>query len=424
MYILNWVLMSRGGRIDHFGNRLNCNNRHSDDVGGREELALGARDTAADELKQGDTNSKIAAMVKLISKYGPQINRIARELQIHKETARYWYKERLLKKNYTVQAVPNHEKLGLRRVVAVAEFSDQFSPYADAILMAMSELCYLTSFMKALPEDLYSIHANIPREHTSDWVGFIHVLKQRGLFSSIQAFPFEWTRVVPMRSETYDFKNNAWQYDWASKPRMDSDLSSLTPSIRSKFDSIDLGLIKQLQIDSDASLIEMGDRLQVNYKTLTWHYRAHVVGNGLLKGYMINWAGTRYDPKLEKALHRRHRYMWVELLVSSITETERMELMAKVNQLPFVWFEAGGQNYYVQIAFPMETMTEALSFIKDATLPVRQKATWHFMDQANALRFSITPKLYDEEAKKWKFDQRELLSKFDRLVMEIRGMTS
>ena len=101
-----------------------------------------------------------------------------------------------------------------------------------------------------------------------------------------------------------------------------------------------------------------------------------------------------------------------------------MELMAKVNRLPFVWLEAGGQNYFAQIAFPMETMTEALGFIKEAVSPVRQKATWHFMDQTNALRFSMMPTLYDRETKRWMFNQDVLLAKFDRLVLEIKGTTS
>ena len=99
--------------------------------------------------------------------------------------------------------------------------------------------------------------------------------------------------------------------------------------------------------------------------------------------------------------------------------------MAKVNRLPFVWLEAGGgQNYFAQIAFPMETMAEALEFIREVVSPVRQKATWHFLDQTNALRFTIVPKLYDSEAKKWKFDKAELLSRFDKLVLEIKGTTS
>jgi len=376
------------------------------------------------ESKPDDVNSKIGALVKSITKYGPQINRISRELGVHKETARYWYKEKLLKKGYTAQAIPNHEKLGLKRVVALATFSDQFRPYADAILMAMSELSYLSSFMKALPDDLYSIQASVPKEFTSSWIEFMYALKQRGLFSSIKAVPFDWVRVVPMRSELYDFETDSWQYDWMAKPKAEAGSQNYASSAKDKFDFTDLSLIKQLQIDPDASVIEISEKLRVNYKTVNWHHRMHVVGNGLLKGYSVNWAGTRYDPKVGKALHRRHRYMWIELLVNGVTESERMELMANVSRLPFVWLEAGGLNYFVQIAFPMETMTEALGFIKEIVSPVREKATWHFMDQANALRFSIMPELYDQEAKKWKFDQAQLLEKFDRLVMEIKGMTS
>jgi hypothetical protein len=118
-----------------------------------------------------------------------------------------------------------------------------------------------------------------------------------------------------------------------------------------------------MQLDPDASLTEVRNKLKINYKTLTWHYRKHIVGNGLLKGYYMNWPGARYDPKLEKALHRRHKYMWLELLVTDVTATERMSLMANVSRLPFVWAEAGGSNYFAQIAFPMESLTEALGFI-------------------------------------------------------------
>jgi hypothetical protein len=426
MCIPKEVLMSKSdndGRVA-LGDRLICNNRWFSDDSGREKLVLEPRARTADIGKRGDTNSKIAAMVKLLMEYGPQINRIARELRIHKETARYWYKEKLLKKGYTMTAVPNYEKLGLGRIVVLAEFSEKFTPYADAILMAMSELCYLSSFAKTLTEDSYSIQANVPREFTNDWIRFMWALKQRGLFDSIRVVPFEWVRIVPMRSDLYDFEHDSWQYDWTSKLKVEPDSASFTPSGRGKFDQVDLGVIKQLQIDPETTLFEISPKLQVNYKTLSWHNRVHVVGNDLIKGYLVNWAGTRYDPKLEKALHRRHRYMWIELLITDVTENERMELMAKVNRLPFIWLEAGGLNYFAQIAFPSEMMTEALGFIKEVVSPVKQKATWRFMDQANALRFSLAPGLYNHEAKKWNFEQVELLNKFDKLVLEIKGTTS
>jgi hypothetical protein len=387
-------------------------------------VVLEPRARTTDKPKLDDTNSKIAAMVKLITQYGPHISRIARELRVHKETARYWYKEKLLKKGYTVQAIPNHEKLGLRRMVVLAEFSKEFRSYADAILMAMSELCYLNSFIKTLPEDLYSIQASVPQEYSSSWIEFMKGLKQRGLFNSIQIAPFEWVKVVPMRSEMYDFENDVWQYDWTMKPKGNPGASEFVRSAKGRFDPIDLNIIKQMQLDPEASMIEAQKKLQVNYKTLTWHYRTHLVGNGLLKGYLVNWAGTRYDPDLAKALHRRHKYMWGELLVRDVTASERMELMANVSRLPFVWLEAGGQNYFAQIAFPTETMAEALSFIKEITSTVQEKATWYFTDQTNALRFTLVPSLYDSISKKWRFDQAELLNKFDRLVLEIKGMTS
>jgi DNA-binding Lrp family transcriptional regulator len=369
-----------------------------------------------------DTNSKIAATVKLLTKYGPQINRIGRELGIHKETVRYWYKG-LLKKGYTLTAVPNYERLDLGRIVVLAEFSEKFTPYADAILMAMSELCYLSSFAKTLTEDTYSIQANVPHPYTNEWIRFIHALKRRGLFTTVQVAPFDWVWVVPMRSEMYDFENENWQFDWISRTNVEPS-ATFTPSPVGKFDRVDLDLLKQLQMEPDLPMNEVSDKLQVNYKTLSWHQRMHVEGNNLLKGYLVNWAGTRYDPEIEKALHRRHRYMWIELLISGVTESERLEMMAKVNRLPFVWLEAGGQNFFAQIAFPSEMMTEALGFIKEVIAPVRTKASWHFMDQANALRFSMTPSLYDQEKREWKFDQVDLLSRFDKLVMEIKGTTS
>ena len=416
--------MSKSVEIGCFGigNLFICNNRQFYTGSGREWLVLelGARTAKA---KPDDTNSKIAAMVKLLTQYGPQINRIARELGIHKETTRYWYK-RLLERGYTLQAIPNHEALGLKRMVAFAEFSERFRPFADAILMAMSELCYLGSFMKTLPDDYYSIQASVPRECSSDWIRFMQALKERGLFTSIRIVPFQWVRVVPFQSEMYDFGTDSWQYDWTSKPRVKQALFDFAPSPKGKFDSVDLSLVKHLQIDPNVSLVQVQKKIGVNYKTLDWHYRVHLIRNCLLKGYLVNWAGTRYDPRIERALHRRHKYMWVELLVSDVTESERMELMASINRLPFLWLEAGGQNYFAQIAFPMETMTEALGFIKETIAPVRSRSSWYFMDQANALRFSLVPSLYDQEAKKWKFDYEELLDKFDRLVLEIKGATS
>ena len=90
-------------------------------------------------------------MVDLITSIGPDIPEIARKIGRHKETVRYWYKEKLIDKGFAVQIAANYEALGLRRIVMVADFADEYKEYAQPILWAMSELCYVNYFNKTLP---------------------------------------------------------------------------------------------------------------------------------------------------------------------------------------------------------------------------------------------------------------------------------
>jgi len=130
--------------------------------------------------------------------------------------------------------------------------------------------------------------------------------------------------------------------------------------------------------------------------------------------------GTRYDYKLEKALHRKHRYLAVDLLVANISEYERMELMAKTNGVPFLWGEACGKHYFAEFAFPVDTITEAFQHLESIIAPVRERATYYVMDITNALSFTICSQLYDQGEKRWMFNNPELASRFDNLILKIK----
>ena len=130
--------------------------------------------------------------------------------------------------------------------------------------------------------------------------------------------------------------------------------------------------------------------------------------------------GTRYDYKLEKALHRKHRYLAVDLLIANVTEYERMELMTKTNGVPFLWGEACGKHYFAEFAFPVDAITEAFQFLESIMTPVRERAAYYVMDITNALSFTIASQLYDQGEKKWMFNTQELVSRFDNLILKIR----
>jgi len=367
-----------------------------------------------------DANTQIAEMVKLITKIGPDLAEISRTLGIFKETVRYRYKS-LLDKGFAVQAAPNYERLGLQRIVVTLDFSPDFKPYAEPILTAMSQLCYLSSYAKNVPAGSYTIHFNVPREHLNEWVDFATSLKDKGMFSKLDIYTFDSFRNVPMRTELFNFETGSWDYEWSNSPKLyPENVIYETPS-DNKFDEVDLQIIEQLQYDANKTFTEIQEKLQINYKTLTWHFRNHIMGHGLFKGYKVNWMGTRYDFKLEKAMHKKHKYAFVELLVKNVTPAERAMLMGRINSMPFLWAEAVGSNYYAQMPFPTEMIAEGLTFLEETMAPVLDRATWCITDSTHALWFTIEPSQYDQEEKKWRFELPQLVERFDNLLVQIQG---
>jgi DNA-binding Lrp family transcriptional regulator len=366
--------------------------------------------------QRSTTNKSMAEMVKLISQIGPRVPEIARRLGRHKETVRYWYKE-LMKWGFEVQGSVDSASLGLHRVVIVVDFADDFKRYASSVLAAMHELCYLRSYAKTLPTGSYIVHANVPGAYVDKWIELMYSLKQKGLFTSIQSYVFDWTREVPMAAEHYDFDHGRWDFDWSSRSAGGEGANPKPKEVQS-FDALDLGIMERLEVDGTTPLTEIQDDLKVNYKTLNWHYRNHITKRGLLNGYWVNWIGAKYNVEPERVTLRRQKYVWVEILVRDVSEAEQVELMSNMNALPYAWFEAGGANSVSQLAFPIESVTEAMHFIERLIAPVKSRTTWFLLDQTDALSFAINPKLYNESTKNWEFHQEELLSRFDKLTVE------
>jgi len=374
----------------------------------------------AQKESKKDVNTRTAQLVQLLTEIGPDIPEISRRLGQFKESVRYRYKEKIVNRGFAVQAAVDHEKFGLRRVIFVVDFAPQYKQYAAAILTAMHELAYISSFAKTLPDGLFVVNASVPVEHAESFSQFINLLSQKGLFSIQRMLPFDWFRVHPMRAEFHDFDTGRWDFDWSPSAGLGHAGADYMPSQRTRFDYTDLLIIKELQIDANQTLVEISEKLKIGYKKLSWHYASHVLKNHLIKSYRVNWMGTRYDFKLEKALHRKHRYLAVDLLIPDISEYERMELMAKTNGVPFLWGEACGKHYFAEFAFPVDAITEAFQHLENIITPVRDRARYYVMDITQALSFTICSQLYDQGEKKWAFNAPELASRFDNLILKIK----
>jgi DNA-binding Lrp family transcriptional regulator len=373
------------------------------------------------EEKANESYEDVAKLVKLISEIGPNIAEISRRLGEFKETVRYRYKKQLIDKDFAIQAIVNHEFLGLKRIVFVAQFPEYMNSFITPILSSMNELCYVVGFEKMLLEDKWIVNASVPAEYIDNYVDFLITLKGMGLFESISLYQFEWFRIVPMKAEKYNFETGRWDLDLKATPSYDA--VSYNPTPKGEFDYTDLLILKELHMDATQTLKEISEKIGVNYKKMAWHYLNHIRPSGMIKGYILNWMGTKYDYAIERALHRKHRYLRTDILARDLSDSEKLELASKVSILPFVWAEALGKDYWVQIAIPVDYLVEVLQFLGETLSSIGERVKLYFMDQTNALAFTVSYKLFDSQANRWKFEPTELIPKFESLLIKIKEST-
>ena len=372
------------------------------------------------ELK-GDANTRTGQLVKLIYELGPDIPEISRRLGQYKESVRYRYKEKILGKGFSVQASVDHEKLGLRRVMMILDFSKEFEPFAESILSAMSQLCYLVGYARTFLEGSYVANLSVPVAYTDEITRFFLQMKEEGMFTRLEVLDFDWVRQVPMKAEFYDFDTGRWDFDLSTQTVSDFRSAVHAPSPPAKFDYVDLLLIKELQMDANKSLKDIAERLELNYKKLVWHYGTHVIGRRLIRGYSVNWMGTRYDYAAERALHRKHRYFALHMFAKGVNGTEIMRLRERIDRLPFLWAEASGRNYFAEFSIPVDHMVEGIQYITEAIADIKERVEVHTIDQAGAIAFTVPYTLYNSELKQWTFDRFSLAHRFEELVVRIKG---
>ena len=376
------------------------------------------------QAEPSDVNARTVQLVKVLAEVGPDVPEISRRLKQFKESVRYRYKEKILNKGFAVQAIVDHEKLGLRRVIMVLDFSDDYRKYAQSILVAMSDLCFLVSFAKTMPGGYYIAHFSVPSEFVLGVTRFFETMKEKGMFKRVDVLEFDWRRIVPMKSEFYDFDTGRWDFEWGSQTNYDFGSAKYAPSVPTKFDYVDLLTMKELQMDANKSLKEISEKLEVNYKKLAWHYTAHVLARGLFRGYSVNWMGTRYNYEIEKALHRQHRYIGYELFARDLTDYDVIALRKHLNGIPFLWSEAVGKNYAAQLTFPVDCVVDGLQYLTQAVGEIKEKVEIFTIDQMDAAGFTVPYSRFDASRRGWTFDESNLITRFDELIIQIKNGTS
>lgn len=378
-----------------------------------------------ENIEQPEAAENTVALVKLVSEIGPDIAEISRRLGQFKESVRYRYKEKIVKRGFAIKADLDYAALGLARVVMKLRVSPRHSQQTLEILEAMSEHCYVVAYAGTMPHDVYIVHAGVPTEFVKEFHGFMESLRDEGVFSEVEFFDCSWFRVAPMRAECFNFDEGVWDFDWSNPPPVDEKAARATISERKRLDKVDLLLVKELWKDSDRSLTEIQaaikkvNGIDVNYKTLGWHYAHHVQAQHLIRDFSIAWHGLKYNFSNDRREgFTKHEYLGVSLIVRETSEQEKMVLRSQLNRLPFLWSEAAGSSYYSQLFFPLGMTNEALEYLKKLLKPYHERAEMFLLDKSEMISFTICHDLWDEPNGRWTFDGAVLARRLKQSALE------
>ena len=93
--------------------------------------------------------------------------------------------------------------------------------------------------------------------------------------------------------------------------------------------------------------------------------------------------------------------------------------MGQLNSLPFLWCEAGGRDYYCELAFPLAMANEGFEYLRSVLGPFNDRARSYVITMKEGVGFSIAYDLWDDESKKWRFEKVQLLERFENLALPI-----
>jgi len=373
-----------------------------------------------------DTRANTVALVKLVTEIGPDIAEISRRLGQFKESVRYRYKEKLVRRGFAIKAEPDYSALGLRRVVMKLGVSDEYAARASKVFEAMSDICYLVAYAGTMPNGIYLAQAAVPIEFTPEFHALIDGLRDQGVFSSVEFFDCDWHRVAPMRAECFDFDEGVWDFDWSNPPPIDDKAARGANTGKKRVDKVDLLILKELSKDGGRSLIEVQAAIKkingvdINYKTLGWHYAHHVLNQRLVSHYSVGWHRLNYDFEGKKDVgFARYDYLGVAILVRDVNSQERVMLRSQMDPLPFLWSEAAGSSYFSQLFIPLSAVNEALEHFKKVLKPYGERAELFLLDKREMKYFTICYDQWDESNDRWAFATAQLLPRLEATVLKV-----
>jgi DNA-binding Lrp family transcriptional regulator len=352
-------------------------------------------------------------LIEAIKKYGPRnFSLLSRVTGIPVETIRYKICKQFKEKGIGVHLGIDYNKLALVRTWVKLEFQESFLQYAEKFLWKLSEIGYLIYYASTLPYNEYYAMFAIPTRYRKEYRNFLDSLIEEEVLNNYYAYELTSCRHLSLNAKYFDFDNWEWKIDWNNLESPDINVEQPFESEPLKdplVDYQDLLILKELQINSLRSLSEIAMNINMNPRTVLYHFNEHIIRRGIINQYYIKWFGRKPEKTLVSII----------LQCYNVKEREIQNLKEDLEKIPFTFFDAyslENKFYLAQQLLPAEMLTETLRYLKKVKQNINgMNFEIEILDPLLERPFTIHYKLFSDN-KEWLFNKELLLDEVALLM--------
>ncbi|MGC8577571.1 MAG: hypothetical protein ACP5M7_06255 [Thermoproteota archaeon] len=357
---------------------------------------------------QQDDDSRLIAIIEAIKTVGPRnCSLISRMTGIPVETVRYKITKQLIRKGIAFRPIVDFELMGLRRAFVRMTFNKEVQNRATEILDNLHPFG-LTYYARTLPDGAYETMFAMPYYQTRLYEVFFERLVEERILNSFEISPLDYVQSVSLRPEYYDFKKGEWKIDWDNLVPMGIRLSNEEAFAPRrdlvKVDFIDLLIVHEMQRNAFFRINQLQKSLNINSKTLRYHFTSHLVKNKLIAGYVVTWRGFKRG---------NEKITGVMIKVRNVLPHEKQQLEEISLKIPFSWnyaYSGKEKTFYLMLFIPSEYYTILLSKITDSLTKFNDRVENVLLDYKRVNSFTIPIALYDRELNDWIFNEPKALT--------------
>ena len=336
--------------------------------------------------------------------------KIARELSIPYESLRFRML-RLKEMGLSIVPIPDFEKLGLERVRAFMKLPHD-TKEVKALFGGLHQSAGLKIYSRSIHNHTFDCEFAIPKGTFGELERLILELEEMKIVQEPDLKKMLWKEVFVLKTDFFDYPAGEWDVDFSrllgnpSTAQIPEGRGTemLTRNKKSRIDSNDLFMIKEIEADPWIKNVELARKLKISFEDSLYHLNKHVFGKKLIKNFRLRWIGT-------KEAWLKHSVIALTYVFRNTSNETARHAMSILTAMPFTWSCTMTEDgtLFAELLFPVAMYMEGIQHISSELRALDLTPEVLVRDWSCSSTFTIPYLLYNRNHSRWEFNVEHAL---------------